>query len=105
MPTRPETAEFLLDQLREAGDVSVRRMFGNYALYCDGLVVGLICNDQLFIKKSSTSGGFLDDSHTAPPFPGAKNFLRVPDERWDDPKWLSEFVLATAAAVPPRRSR
>jgi len=38
------------DQIQDAGDVSYRKMFGEYALYCNGNVVALVYNNQLFVK-------------------------------------------------------
>lgn len=50
MPTRPETLQFLLDQLASLPGVRVSKTFGEYCLYVDGRSVGFVCNDQLFLK-------------------------------------------------------
>lgn len=59
MSTRKETTEFILSKLGEPDRFAVRAMFGEYALYANpskgssragGKVVGLICNDQLYVK-------------------------------------------------------
>jgi TfoX N-terminal domain len=50
MSTSPETIEMLIDSLEALPNVSYRKMFGEYALYCDTKVVALVCDDQLFIK-------------------------------------------------------
>ena len=50
MSTQKETVEFLLEKLRHPGRFSTRAMFGEYALYADGKVVALVCDDQLFVK-------------------------------------------------------
>ena len=50
MATSRSTTEFILDQLSAVPNVRVRKMFGEYALYCDEKVVALICDDQLFVK-------------------------------------------------------
>ncbi len=58
MSTQKETVEFILEKLGDKR-FSVRAMFGEYALYADpsksssragGRVVGLICDDQLYVK-------------------------------------------------------
>jgi len=48
-------ATFVVEQAVEAGDVRVRRMFGEYAPYLGDKVVGLLCDDQAFLKP--TAGG------------------------------------------------
>lgn len=52
MATSQSTTEFILDQLSSVPNVRVRKMFGEYALYCGDKVVGLICDDQLFVKTT-----------------------------------------------------
>ena len=50
MPTQKETVNFVLGKLRQAKRFSARAMFGEYALYADGKVVALICDDRLYVK-------------------------------------------------------
>ena len=50
MATQKNTVDYILEQIAEAGIVSAREMFGEYAIYCDGKVVALVCDDQLFCK-------------------------------------------------------
>ncbi len=100
MPTTQSTVDFLVEQMAESGLVRSNKMFGEYAIYCNEKVVALVCDEQLYVKKSKTSTTFLDASHEAPPFPGAKNYLRVPQEHWDDSEWLSNFIRQTAEALP-----
>ena len=53
MASKRTTVDFLLDQMAEAGAMSARRMFGEYGLYCDGTLVALVCDDQLFLKPTA----------------------------------------------------
>ena len=50
MATQKETADFILSKLRDPNRFSARAMFGEYALYADGEVVALICDDRLYVK-------------------------------------------------------
>ncbi|GJD51723.1 hypothetical protein OPKNFCMD_4478 [Methylobacterium crusticola] len=50
MASQQSTVDFILEQAGAAGALSARRMFGEYALYCDGKTVALVCDDQLFLK-------------------------------------------------------
>jgi hypothetical protein len=50
LATKQSTVDYILDQLVSAGSISARKMFGEYALYCDGKVVGLVCDDTLYVK-------------------------------------------------------
>ena len=59
MATKPEYAAYVCDQLRGAGEVAARKMFGEYGLYCDGKVIGLICDNQLFIKRTEAGAALM----------------------------------------------
>lgn len=37
--------EFVVDQMENAGVITYRKMFGEYALYCEGKVVALVCDN------------------------------------------------------------
>ena len=53
MASSQRTVDFVLGQIDGAGAVSARRMFGEYGVYCDGRIVGLICDDTFFIKPTA----------------------------------------------------
>ena len=42
--------EFLHEQLAPLGDITSRKMFGGYCLYCDGVVFALVAEDTLYLK-------------------------------------------------------
>jgi TfoX/Sxy family transcriptional regulator of competence genes len=101
MATSQATIEFLLDQVDGAGEVRARKMFGEYALYCDEKVVALVCDDTLYIKPTTPGREFVG-SHYAEgvPYPGAKPYMQIPESMLDDREWLTELVRLTADAVP-----
>jgi len=47
--------EYLCDQLQGAGTITYRKMFGEYALYCEGKVVGLVVGNSLFVKPAQAT--------------------------------------------------
>ena len=49
MSSTPDFIEYIAAQISDAGAITYRKMFGEYALYCDAKVVALVCDDQLFI--------------------------------------------------------
>ncbi len=66
MGSRAETIAHLLDAL-DALPLSARKMFGEYALYLDGKVVALVCDDQLFLKPTAGALAVLSDCPTGAP--------------------------------------
>lgn len=107
MPTNKETIDYFLEQTASAGSMRARSMFGEYALYCDNKVVGLVCDDQLYIKMTPIADDYLDESYNGFPYPGAKPWKQVPEEKWEDKLWLGEFVRETAkqVAVPIKKPK
>lgn len=105
MATDPRTVEFLLAQLAGAGALSARKMFGEYALYCDGRVVALVCDDRLFLKPTPAGRALAPELGEAPPYAGARPSLLVDAERWDDRPWLVALVRATAQALPAPKEK
>lgn len=104
MATDPATIEFLCDQMAGAGGVSARKMFGEYAIYCDAKVVALVCDNQLFLKPTPGARALIASPIEAPPYPGAKPHFRIEAEL-DDPDLLAQLVRAVAADLPPPKPK
>jgi TfoX/Sxy family transcriptional regulator of competence genes len=100
MATKKTTIEYIIEQISEAGVVSSRKMFGEYAIYCDGKVVALVCDDQLFVKPTKVGKDFIGNVSEAPPYPGAKPYYLISGEQWDDADWLAELIRQSATELP-----
>ena len=86
---------------------SIRKMFGEYALYCEGKVVALICENKLFVKPTDAGRDFIGEVVEAPPYPGAKPSFLV-EEQLDDGEWLSRLIRITTRELPqpkPKKKR
>ncbi len=90
---------FIVDQITHAGAVSYRKMFGEYAIYSDSKVVALVCDNQLFVKRTDAGRAFIGAVVEAPPYPGAKPSFLIEDQL-DDKEWLSQLIRVTADALP-----
>ena len=96
--------DYVVDQLSGAGRVTSRKMFGEYAVYCDQRLVALVCDNQVFVKPTDAGRTFAGDVAEAPPYPGAKPYYLV-TERLDDREWMTELIAATARELPPPKPR
>jgi len=104
MATELSFVEFIVEQIENAGDISYRKMFGEYALYSDGKVVALICNNQLFVKPTESGRSFMGEIVEAPPYPGAKLYFLIED-KFEDSDWISELIRLTAIELPTPKSK
>ena len=108
MASDPKTVAFIVDQAGGAPDVGAKAIFGEYGLYCRERMVALVCDDQLFVKRTSGSRQLAPDADEAPPYPGAKSCLVIDPDCWDDRDWLRELFRVTAAELPapkPKRRK
>lgn len=101
MATTRETMDYILDQADGAGELGARKMFGEYALYCDAKVVGFVCDDALFVKITPEGRAHAGPQYQeGEAYPGSKPYMRIPEEMLDDREWLSMLVRMTADALP-----
>jgi TfoX/Sxy family transcriptional regulator of competence genes len=91
--------EFVVEQMESAGAVSYRKMFGEYAVYCTGKLVALICDNQLFVKPTDGGRAYMGNVVEAPPYPGAKSYFLI-EENLEDPEWMSALIKLTAQELP-----
>ena len=108
MATQERTVEFIVGQLAGVSGISAGKMFGEYGIWCDGKIVALICDDQLFVKPTAPGRELAGGVAEVSPYPGAKPSLLIDPDRWDDADWLVALIRATADALPapkPKRSK
>ena len=72
MATKSSQVEYIVEQMQSAGMITYRKMFGEFGIYCNGKIVALVCDDQLFIKPTSAGKKYAGAINEAPPYPGAK---------------------------------
>ncbi len=101
MATTPETIAYLLDQLSGVRELATRKMFGEYALYCESKVIALVCDDTLFIKITEAGKEFAGDRYAeGAPYPGAKPWMEIDADYLEDREWLCELVRITTEHAP-----
>lgn len=107
MATTPATIEYILDQLSSLKTVTARKMFGEYALYYQDRVVGLVCNNTLFIKITEQGKQFVgDDYQEGCAYPGAKPSLQINEDLLEDRTWITHLIRVTAEHLPiPKKKK
>ena len=99
--------EFVVEQIQNAGVIRYRKMFGEYALYCNDKVIALICDNQLFVKPTKGGELFIGKVVKAQPYPGAKPSFLIEDQI-EDREWLCNLVRLTENELPipkPKKSK
>jgi TfoX/Sxy family transcriptional regulator of competence genes len=100
MASKQQSADYILDQLNHL-PVRVRRMFGEFALYCDDKVVGLICNDNLYLKITVVGRDLIGEQAVeAEAYPGSKPYFLLDGDALENRSWLEQLIWATAESLP-----
>ena len=103
MASNPDFVQYIADQCAGAGDVTVRKMFGDYGIYCNGKIFGLICDNQFFIKPTDAARSLLRTVDMRPPYEGAKPYFYIEDV--DDHDYLAQLVRVTVSALHDPKSK
>ena len=53
---------YLRDLFSELGPVALRKMFGGQGLYHDGLIIGLVIGEELFLKTDAATVGAFEQA-------------------------------------------
>ena len=99
MASEQTFVDFIVDQIENAGEITAKKMFGEYGLYSGEKLFALICDDKLFIKPTQAGRAFIGDVVEAPPYPGAKPSFLI-EEKVEDREWLSELVRISVEELP-----
>ncbi|MBK7425987.1 MAG: TfoX/Sxy family protein [Saprospiraceae bacterium] len=91
--------DFVLEQIRNSGEITAKKMFGEYGIYSDEKLFGLICDNKLFIKPTNSGRKFIENVVEAPPYEGAKPSFLIKD-KLEDSEWLSELVRISLNELP-----
>lgn len=105
MPSDQNAVDFILAQIADAGEVSARKMFGEYCLYCDGKVVGSVNENLLFVKPTAAGRSLLGDVVEASPYEGAKPNFLIDNSRLQDRDFMVELIRATCAELPKPKAK
>lgn len=96
--------EYVRECFSAAGDIMIKSMMGGYLVYLNGKLIGDICGEELFLKRTPTSDRLLADSELRYPYEGSKTLTRVFD-RFDDADLIAELLQGMYAELPERKTK
>ena len=106
MASNSDFVQYVADQCSGAGEITVKKMFGDYGIYCEGKIFGLICDDCFYLKPTDLVRPLLRNEVMRPPYEGAKDYFYIADV--DDRDYLSLLVRETCKVLPepkPKKKR
>ena len=98
MASNPDFVQYIVDQCSGAGEITARKMMGDYCVYCNGKIFGLVCDNGFYLKPTEEGRARLKIEDMRTPYEGAKPYFYIEDV--DDRDYLSSLVKITCAALP-----
>lgn len=103
MACNTDFVQYISDQCSGAGEIAVKKMMGDYCIYCDGVLFGLICDNNFYLKVTEPGKALLKEVILRPPYDGAKDFFYIGEV--DDRDYLVALIKATLPALPRSKSK
>ncbi len=100
MSSSQSTVDFVTAQMLGVGEVSYKKMFGEYGIYCNGKMVASVCDDKLFVKPTTRGRAYIGEVVEESPYPGAKPNFLISNEKIKNGQWLGELIKITAEELP-----
>ena len=96
--------EYVRDIFSEYGEIVIRSMMGGYLVYFNGKLIGDICDNELFLKRTPTSDRLLADSELRYPYESSKTLMHVFDS-FDDKALILELLDGMYAELPEKKPK
>jgi DNA transformation protein len=107
MPNSPDFVAHVLELMRGSGAPSARAMFGGHGIYLDGMIVGIVVADVLYLKADDeTRPRFLEHGLAQFEYETKKGkiegtgYYQPPEEALEGPAAMREWLrLALGASL------
>ena len=109
MPVSPEAKARLLSALGAARPITSRAMFGGLGLYHDGVFMGVVDDDRLYLKiDDQTEPSYIErgmEGWSPDPSPKGFAYRELPADVLEDPALCGEWLDAARDAAVRRKAK
>ena len=99
-----EFNEYVHEVFSAVGDIAIKSMMGGYLVYFNGKLIGDICDNEVFLKRTPTSDRLLANSKLRYPYEGSKTLMHVFD-KFEDTDLIVELLEGMYAELPEKKSK
>ena len=93
---------YVVEQIRDAGTITWKKMFGEYLIYANGKPIVLVCDNTAFVKIHECVTPYLEHTEKGFPYEGAKEHYIVDV---DNSELLSTLVRELEKVIPVPKPR
>ena len=101
MASSKEYLDFIMDQLSDLEDVTVRAMMGEYIIYYREKIVGGIYDDRFLVKPVPAAVALIPGAQKELPYEGAKEMLLV--DEVDNREFMCNLLRAMFDELPAQK--
>lgn len=97
--------EHLRDLFEPLGSISARAMFGGYGVYLDGLIIGIIIDEALYLKTDERTRARFEQAgcrafiYDLKGKPLAMSYWSLPEDAMDSPSAMRPWALLAVEAA------
>ncbi|MDR0515515.1 MAG: TfoX/Sxy family protein [Fibromonadaceae bacterium] len=95
---------YVIDQIKDVGVVSQKKMFGEYMVYVNQKPIILICNNTAYVKKLDCVKEFHKTEEADYPYKGAKEHYMLDVDNRDVLKHIVQ-ALEKVILVPKKKNK
>lgn len=103
MASTLEFVNYVCEQIAAAGAITHRRLFEDYGIYCNGKIIGLVCDNQFFVKRTVQGAQLLGATAVANLQRDSQPYLVI--ESLTNTALLTDFVRITCDELPAPRHK
>ena len=104
MATSKEFHDYIVEQLQRVGEVSTRKMMGEYCVYYRGKMVGDICDNCLFLKPTESLLQLMPQADRVYPYEGSKTLMVVVEDV-ENTELMAEALNGMYQELPEPKKR
>ena len=102
MASSLDFVQFVCEQLRDTGDITYKKMFGEYMVYVNARPILLICNNTVYVKMLDCIRDKMDGAEIGSPYNGAKPHYILDIDNAEFSKQVV-LILETVTPIPTKR--
>jgi len=104
MATTKEFHDYVVEELSKIGNITTRKMMGEYCVYYEGKLIGDICDNTFFLKPTESALKLMQGAERGYPYEGSKSLMIIVDEL-EDTELLTKVLNAMYEELPAPKKR
>ena len=94
--------EYLVDNISDCGLITYKKMFGDYCIYIDGKVLGFVCDDIFYVKRTAIGEEVFPNLEKGYPYEGASLYPILDIE---DRDFLLDYINTIKDSLPEKTKK